>query len=150
MVWEAATGVVSPSSSRCVEDEKRSVMKLLSLFFRNFVQVIKVAKNPIICLCNDRQSMKIKSLAGHCFDIRLRRPTKSSVAQRLVQIGRQEGLMIEPNAAEMLVEQMGNDIRQCINAAQVRTRLCSYCYITIARLLVMSYISGFIDVESTV
>jgi len=83
------------------------------------IKVIKVAKNPIICLCNDRQAMKIKSLAGHCFDIRLRRPTKASVAQRLVQIGRQEGLMIESNAAEMLVEQMGNDIRQCINAAQM-------------------------------
>lgn len=45
--------------------------------------------------------------------------TQASVAQRLVQIGRQEGLLIEGNAAELLVEQMGNDIRQCINAAQV-------------------------------
>ena len=41
------------------------------------------------------------------------------MAQRLVQIGRQEGLAIEGNAAELLVEQAGNDIRQCINAAQV-------------------------------
>ena len=84
------------------------------------IKVIKVSKNPIICICNDRQCMKIRSLSNHCYDIRLRRPTKSAVAQRIIQIGRQEGLMIESNAAELLVEQMGNDIRQCINAAQVR------------------------------
>jgi replication factor C subunit 1 len=69
-------------------------------------QVIKGAKSPIICICNDRQSQKIRSLANHCFDLRVKRPTKQQIAQRMVGIAKQEGLLVEPNAAEILVEQV--------------------------------------------
>lgn len=31
---------------------------------------------------------------------------------RLVTIAREEGMQMDPNAGEMLVEQVGNDIRQ--------------------------------------
>lgn len=34
------------------------------------IQVIKDSKVPIICICNDRQSMKIKSLANYCYDLK--------------------------------------------------------------------------------
>ena len=40
------------------------------------------------------------------FDLRVKRPTKQQIALRMVAIGRQEGLAIETNAAEMLVEQV--------------------------------------------
>jgi replication factor C subunit 1 len=83
------------------------------------IKVIKLSKTPIICICNDRQSMKIKSLANHCFDLRMRRPTKNSIAQRIVALGLKEGLMIETSAAEALAEQSGNDIRQTIHATQM-------------------------------
>jgi hypothetical protein len=58
------------------------------------IKVIKASSTPIICICNDRcverrrllllmtwprQERKIRSLATHCFDIRLRRPTKKMV-----------------------------------------------------------------------
>lgn len=49
-------------------EDRGGVQELLS--------VIKKAKVPFICICNDRQHQKIRSLAGHCFDLRLRRPTK--------------------------------------------------------------------------
>jgi len=38
------------------------------------IQIIKSSKIPIICLCNDRQHQKIRSLAGHCFDLRFQKP----------------------------------------------------------------------------
>jgi replication factor C subunit 1 len=83
------------------------------------IKVIKVSKIPIICICNDRQSQKVKSLANSCYDLKLKRPIKSQIANRLVSIGNKEGLQVDSNAAEMLVEQAGNDIRQALNALQM-------------------------------
>jgi replication factor C subunit 1 len=83
------------------------------------IKVIKSSKNPIICICNDRQSQKIKSLANHCYDLKVKRPTKTQIAARMIAVGRTEGLTIESNAAEMLVEQVGNDIRQVLHTMQM-------------------------------
>lgn len=83
------------------------------------IKVIKTSKIPIICICNDRQSQKIRSLVNHCFDLKVRRPTKQQIASRLVTIAKGEGMVMEQNAAEMLVEQVGNDIRQALNAMQM-------------------------------
>ena len=49
----------------------------------SIIQMIKNSKVPIICICNDRQSEKIRSLAGHCLDIRFHRPAQQMVARRL-------------------------------------------------------------------
>lgn len=83
------------------------------------IKIIKVSRIPIICICNDRQSVKVRSLANHCYDLKLKRPTKNQIANRLVTIASQENLHVELNAAEMLVEQSGNDIRQALNALQM-------------------------------
>ena len=53
-----------------------------SFIFHNFdsfqvaelIQMIKRTRVPIICICNDRQSRKIRSLANYCFDLRFQRP----------------------------------------------------------------------------
>ncbi len=34
------------------------------------IQLIKTTRVPIICICNDRQSQKVKSLANHCYDLK--------------------------------------------------------------------------------
>lgn len=83
------------------------------------IKLIKRSKVPIVCICNDRQSTKIKSLANSCLDLRLKRPMKMTIAKRLVQIAEKEGVSVELNAAELLAESCGNDIRQCLNALQM-------------------------------
>ena len=83
------------------------------------IQMIKHSRVPIICICNDRQSQKLKSLAPYCLDLRYRRPTKSVIAQRAVQVGAQEGFTVELNAAEAIAESCGNDVRQVLNALQM-------------------------------
>lgn len=55
------------------------------------IKIIKAAKSPIICICNDRQAQKIRSLVNHCYDMRVKRPTKQQIAQRLVEIATKEG-----------------------------------------------------------
>merc|ERR1712110_698713 len=40
------------------------------------IKMIKKTKNPIICICNDSHSPKIRSLAFSCYDLKFCRPTK--------------------------------------------------------------------------
>jgi replication factor C subunit 1 len=83
------------------------------------IKVIKLSKSPVICICNDRQSQKIRSLANNCYDLRVKRPTKMQIAKRLIEVAGSEGLTVEQNAAEILVEQCGNDIRQALHCLQM-------------------------------
>ncbi|KAL7531071.1 hypothetical protein ACHAXR_003826, partial [Thalassiosira sp. AJA248-18] len=83
------------------------------------IQMIKKSKVPIICICNDRSSQKMKSLVQYCMDLRYRRPTKMVIARRAVEIGRREGMEVEVNAAEAMAESCGNDIRQVLNCLQM-------------------------------
>ncbi|KAJ2520461.1 DNA replication factor C complex subunit Rfc1 [Coemansia sp. RSA 1939] len=79
------------------------------------IQLVKRTKVPIICICNDRQSTKVRSLANYCEDMRFRRPTEQQMRARLNTIAFREGLKLEPNAIAQLVQSTHNDIRQIIN-----------------------------------
>ena len=83
------------------------------------IQMIKKSQVPIICICNDRQSQKIKSLVPYCTDLRFRRPTKSVMASRALRIAQEEGFKVERNAAEAIAESCGNDVRQVLNCLQM-------------------------------
>lgn len=83
------------------------------------IQMIKHSRVPIICICNDRQSQKLKSLIPYCMDLRYRRPVKSVIATRATEIAAKEGLTVERNAAEAIAESCGNDIRQVVNCLQM-------------------------------
>ncbi|PRD25218.1 UNVERIFIED_CONTAM: Replication factor C subunit 1 [Trichonephila clavipes] len=47
-------------------EDRGGMMELISF--------IKASKVPIICICNDRNHPKIRSLSNHCFDLRFQRP----------------------------------------------------------------------------
>jgi len=83
------------------------------------IQMIKKSKTPIICICNDRQSQKLKSLLPYCMDLKYSRPTKMSLANRAIRIAESEGLSVERNAAEAIAESCGNDVRQVLNLLQM-------------------------------
>ncbi|KAI8321288.1 DNA replication factor C, large subunit [Martensiomyces pterosporus] len=79
------------------------------------IQLVKRTKIPIICICNDRQSTKVKSLANYCEDMRFRRPTEAQMRARLNTIAYRENLKLDQNAITQLVQSTHNDIRQIIN-----------------------------------
>eukprot|EP00927_Polykrikos_kofoidii_P029760 TRINITY_DN25672_c0_g1_i1.p1 TRINITY_DN25672_c0_g1~~TRINITY_DN25672_c0_g1_i1.p1 ORF type:complete len:935 (-),score=184.64 TRINITY_DN25672_c0_g1_i1:525-3281(-) len=83
------------------------------------IKMIKKTKNPIMCICNDEHSQKIRSLAGHCYHTKFTRPTKASVANRCAEIARHQGLNVEANALEELAESCGSDMRQVLNQLQM-------------------------------
>jgi replication factor C subunit 1 len=79
------------------------------------IQIIKKTKVPIICICNERSSPKVKSLANYCLDLRFRRPTAQQVEARMKNIARIEGLELKPNVIGELVASTSGDIRQILN-----------------------------------
>lgn len=92
------------------------------------IQVIKTTKNPIICICNDRQSQKLKSLANYCYDLRFSKPNKLQITRKIYQILKNEGMNVDTNAIEFLVESSGNDIRQILTSLELWSR--SYSELT--------------------
>lgn len=82
------------------------------------IKLIKISKVPIICICNDRRSPKVRSLAGHCIDVPFHRPTVNQIRSRILTIAFREKFKIEPNAVDQLVQSSQSDIRQVLNTLQ--------------------------------
>ncbi|RKP07687.1 replication factor RFC1 C terminal domain-containing protein [Thamnocephalis sphaerospora] len=80
------------------------------------IQFIKKTKTPIICICNDRQSPKVRSLANYCNDLRFRRlPKRGVLLTNTYAACIREGLKLQPNAVDHLVTSTHSDIRQMLN-----------------------------------
>ena len=90
------------------------------------IRMIKKTRNPIICICNDSHSPKVRSLAFSCYDLKFQRPTKTMASQRCAAIAQREGLGIEPNALEALAESCGSDMRMILNQLQMLARSSAY------------------------
>ncbi|KAF1750916.1 hypothetical protein GCK72_017467 [Caenorhabditis remanei] len=86
------------------------------------IQIIKDSKIPIICICNDRQHPKIRSLANHCFDLRFSKPRVESIRSRMMTICSQEKLKIKVEELDELIELSGHDVRQTIYNLQMRSK----------------------------
>ena len=81
--------------------------------------VIKTARMPIICICNDRQSPKIKTLANHCLDLRFRRPSPIEVSGALKRVVANEGYLVDEATLSKIAESCNADIRQMLNLLQI-------------------------------
>jgi len=86
------------------------------------IKMIKKTRNPIICICNDQSSQKIRSLASNCFDLKFSRPPTALVAQRCSEIAHQEGLKISQSSVMTLAESCGGDMRMALNQLQALAR----------------------------
>ncbi|KAG0047119.1 hypothetical protein BGZ83_007755 [Gryganskiella cystojenkinii] len=79
------------------------------------IAFIKKTRVPIICICNDRQSPKVRSLVNSCVDMRFQKPQAAQVRSRLLSILHREGRKIPPNVLDKLVTGSQSDIRQVLN-----------------------------------
>ncbi|KMT08722.1 hypothetical protein BVRB_6g139950 [Beta vulgaris subsp. vulgaris] len=84
----------------------------------DLIASIKISKIPIICICNDRYSQKLKSLTNYCLPYNFRKPTKQQMAKRLLQIANAEGLQVNEIALEELAERCNGDMRMAVNQLQ--------------------------------
>lgn len=82
------------------------------------MNMIKGTKNPIICICNERNDQQVRNLASVCYDIKFRRPENTAVARRVKHVMEGEGKKVDMSTIEAVVEACGHDIRHIINQAQ--------------------------------
>ena len=59
------------------------------------IKVIKTSRTPIICICNDRQSPKVQSLANHCYDLKFQRPQGDAIRALVMKIAQEEGIKLD-------------------------------------------------------
>ncbi|GAB2212708.1 hypothetical protein Drorol1_Dr00020689 [Drosera rotundifolia] len=84
----------------------------------DLIASIKISKIPIICICNDRYSQKLKSLVNYCLLLNFRKPTKQQMAKRLQKIANAEGIKVNEIALEELSARCNGDMRMALNQLQ--------------------------------
>ena len=79
---------------------------------------IQKTKVPIVCMCNDRSSQKMRNFRNWCLDLMFRKPTAQQIAYRLSRIAQNEGFRMEMPAITKLAESTNGDIRQMLHMLQ--------------------------------
>ncbi|XP_028657805.2 replication factor C subunit 1 isoform X1 [Erpetoichthys calabaricus] len=82
---------------------------------QELIGLIKQTKIPIICMCNDRNHQKMRSLVNYCFDLRFQRPRVEQIKGAMMSIAFKEGLKIPPPALNAIILAANQDIRQVLH-----------------------------------
>ncbi|XP_074085720.1 replication factor C subunit 1 isoform X2 [Macrotis lagotis] len=82
---------------------------------QELIGLIKHTKIPIICMCNDRNHPKIRSLVHYCFDLRFQRPRIEQIKGAMMSVAFKEGLKIPPSAMNEIILGANHDIRQVLH-----------------------------------
>ena len=67
---------------------------------QQLIELIKSTTVPIICIVNDRQHQKVRSLSTHCYDLEFKKPAKQLILKRIQYITDQEGIEISEKDLE--------------------------------------------------
>ncbi|KAK3923688.1 Replication factor C subunit 1 [Frankliniella fusca] len=79
------------------------------------INLIKNSKCPVICMCNDRNHTKIRSLAGYCFDLRFHKPRLEQIRGAMMSVCFKEKVQISPQALDEVISGTNCDIRQVLH-----------------------------------
>lgn len=89
---------------------------------QELITLIKRSRIPIICICNDRQHKKIRSLAGYCYDLRFYRPNVQQIrAAMLTILHRENVLNVKQETLDNIIQSCNQDIRQTIHSLNLWT-----------------------------
>uniref|UniRef100_A0A0A9XI57 Activator 1 large subunit n=2 Tax=Lygus hesperus TaxID=30085 RepID=A0A0A9XI57_LYGHE len=82
---------------------------------QELISLIKGSKIPVICMCNDRNHPKIRSLVNYCFDLRFFKPRADQIKGAMMSICFKEGLKIKPDVLNNIIASTNQDIRLVLN-----------------------------------
>lgn len=82
---------------------------------QELIGLIKNSSVPIICMCNDRNHQKMRSLVNYCYDLRFQRPQLKQIKSCIMSICSREKVKLDPQKIEEIIAATNNDIRQSIN-----------------------------------
>lgn len=83
---------------------------------QELINLIKNTSVPIICMCNDRNHQKMRSLINYCFELRFARPRMEQIKGAMLSICCREKIKIPPKTIEEIILATNNDIRQTMNS----------------------------------
>ncbi|CAG9853876.1 unnamed protein product [Phyllotreta striolata] len=82
---------------------------------QELINLIKTSNVPIICMCNDRNHQKMRSLVNYCFDLKFTPPKINHIQGAMMSICFKEGLNIPLKVLIEIIAGTGCDIRQTLN-----------------------------------
>ncbi|XP_041763616.1 replication factor C subunit 1 [Anopheles merus] len=82
---------------------------------QELIALIKESHIPVICMCNDRNHPKIRSLVNYCFDLRFNRPRVEQIKGAMMSVCFKEQLKLSPGVLEEIIAGTGGDVRQTLN-----------------------------------
>lgn len=90
---------------------------------QELILLIKRTRIPIICICNDRQHKKIRSLANYCYDLRFYRPTVQQIRAGMLTILHKENIQtLKQEVLDEIITSCNQDIRQTIHTLNLWTK----------------------------
>ncbi|KAF5269164.1 hypothetical protein FQR65_LT02464 [Abscondita terminalis] len=81
---------------------------------QELIALIKNSNIPVICMCNDRNHPKIRSLSNYCFDLRFARPKLEQIKGAMMSVCFKEGVKINSETLTEIINSAGMDIRQIL------------------------------------
>ncbi|KAB0797589.1 hypothetical protein PPYR_08582 [Photinus pyralis] len=81
---------------------------------QELISLIKNSNIPVICMCNDRNHPKIRSLSNYCFDLRFSRPRMEQIKGAMMSVCFKEGVKISSDALSEIITSSGMDVRQIL------------------------------------
>ncbi|XP_022113761.2 replication factor C subunit 1 [Pieris rapae] len=88
---------------------------------QELISLIKSSSVPVICMCNDRNSEKMRSLVNYCYDLRFNRPRVDQIKAAMLTICYKEGVKVPGDVLSQLISAAGQDIRQTLHLLSVWT-----------------------------
>ena len=89
---------------------------------QELIALIKRSRIPVICICNDRQHKKIRSLANYCYDLRFYRPNLVQIRTAMSAILQRENIHhIKQDVLDEIIQTCNQDIRQTIHSLNLWT-----------------------------
>ena len=82
------------------------------------VNIIKKTKVPIICICNDRTHLKMRTLANHCLDLKFRKLDPRTILPRIKQILEKENKQLNDGILNEIILNCNGDMRFVLNTIQ--------------------------------
>lgn len=82
---------------------------------QELISLIKETSIPIICMCNDRNHQKMRSLVNYCYDLRFNKPRLEQIKGPMMTICCRENIKLPPQKIEEIISATNHDVRQTIN-----------------------------------
>lgn len=82
---------------------------------QELIALIKSTDIPIVCVCNDRNHPKMRTLSGYTFDLKFAKPRLEQIRGAMKSICHKERIQMSNEDLDRLIEATDHDVRQVIN-----------------------------------